>query len=575
MSTTIKIFKQLDMLGTPIKLRMKRKEDYRSVLGGISTIIFFVISLVIIVSFGRELIYKENPKVTLSKAFQTGGRIKMTNNFPLVLNVIKRGGFTILDAEKIYSIKMVTFNVTGTSNGVPNIIKNPVNISICKEEDLNGRINELLSTMNPPTLSAFYCLKQNQNMEIFNNIGFSFFNYYALLINRCVNGTGIICKSNAEIDDIFSQSVFINIINPDYYFDSNSLEDPGQFYSKVFSFPISTSFYKRIYIYYKNIDYITDYGYLFPQLRNQSYYQFDNFKEDIFFSRNVAFSPETIAEISLTTSQIKDVYYRNYYKVQNLAADVSGILKVIMIVITLVIEFLNVNWIKNQVLNPIFVIGGGLEENIEETNKIKKDFKIIQGITNINYINNTNNKNLKSEIVQIHSQNLILNNLNSNININNLQENNNNISNYNKQLQNPSEKQKHSNKFENISKNKVTYKHILCRCLFKNRVYYNKLIKSSDKIINNFTDIRQIIKKVNEIELMKNIIFNDNQKKIFNFISLFPAENMDIESNYSKRILNSNLNNELIDNLNNNNLVTNYNIEFNQRLIDMSIKHFN
>jgi len=59
-----------------------------------------------------------------------------------------------------------------------------------------------------------------------------------------------------------------------------------------------------------------------------------------FFNYDVATTPNTISEMAFTTTQIKDVYNRSYYKVQNLAADVGGVIKFIMIIFTFLNQFL-------------------------------------------------------------------------------------------------------------------------------------------------------------------------------------------------------------------------------------------
>jgi hypothetical protein len=58
----------------------------------------------------------------------------------------------------------------------------------------------------------------------------------------------------------------------------------------------------------------------------------------------------------------------------------------------------------------------------------------------------------------------------------------------------------------------------MCRCFPKLKQRY-KLIKIGEKKINYYMDIVTYIKTIQEFELLKEILFNENYLKVFQFIS--------------------------------------------------------
>ena len=166
-------------------------------------------------------------------------------------------------------------------------------MGICEEQDFKGRISQFDLIANPSGLSQYFCLKQDQLLELKGMIGTPRVNYLAILINRCVNGTGIICKSKEEIDNQF-KNVFIQLLTTDYYFDSKNFMDPGRVYLKSTNIPITSDFYKRTYMYFSIVEYKTDSGMIFEDKSIQKYYHTDSMKEQIFFSKEAAFTQNLI-----------------------------------------------------------------------------------------------------------------------------------------------------------------------------------------------------------------------------------------------------------------------------------------
>lgn len=347
-----KIVKSCDLLGNRIGLKIDNSHDYKSNSGGLFSILLFLFSIAAAINFSLQIFVRDNAKVTLNYQYEELPYINMSNNFPMAINIVKRGAIPLENFQTYYNITLVNYNLRRENgSAIINFIQK--NMHICKEEDFNGRINQFASIANPSDLSQYYCLKQDQLLELRGMIGTPIVDYMALLINRCVNGTSIICKSNEEIDNQF-KNVFIQLLTTDFYFDSKNFADPGRVYLKSTNIPITSDFYKRTYIYISNAVYKTDYGMIFEETKAQNYYRTDSMKEQIFFNKDAAFTKNTLSEISITVSPLKYEYYRNYYKLQQLAADVGGIVKAFTLILNFLNSLINKNFLNLKIVNDVF-----------------------------------------------------------------------------------------------------------------------------------------------------------------------------------------------------------------------------
>jgi hypothetical protein len=292
-----------DLIGNRIGLKIKNEFYHKSFLGGMLTLILGILTFVATISFGMQIVYKTNLKVIRTEDYESLPYMNLTGNFPMVVNVVKRGAFALENFNKYYNISVINYNQINT-NGTPVVTLTEKKMRICEDPDFNGRKKQLLEVANPSNISLYYCLQQDQNLEIYGQMGTRKVNYLAILIKRCVNGTDVICKPKETIDAQFA-NMFVQFISSDYYFDSTNYNEPGQIYFKSTNIPITSNFYKRAYLYYHNVDYITDSGLIFQSDNKRRYYQFDSYKEVIFFDKSAAFTPETIAEVTITASVFK------------------------------------------------------------------------------------------------------------------------------------------------------------------------------------------------------------------------------------------------------------------------------
>lgn len=469
-----------DVMGASPALQYRGHDKFKSILGGILTILYLCITLAGVVFFGSKVIDRSNPSVTFSKAYQKYGNLSLTGQFPIMAALSLRGGIEIPNVRSYFNITMLDFRIVPGSDGKPNRTNIYYRTGPCETQDFAGMANEFMDLVVIKNMSVFTCLKQNQPISSFGTIGTSSFSYLLVNFNMCANGTDIVCKPQSEIDTM-AKSVYLNFLVPDIYFNANIEDKPGNLYPRYISGILTNTVYKKQYLYYKNVQYNTDKGFLTEDTKGQDFYQFDTTLTDINIAREAAYSNVTLSEIIVTATQIQDVYYRSYYKIQNMLADLGGIINLVMLIFVFVNQFVNQAVIKGEVFNDLF-------HSIGTPSNLKK----IQ--------ENPASRITSSEALPgSHDFQLVpLSSSKSRVPVRIITDGK-------------------SLKFKPSSEcdYKVTYKNVIC-CCTNTRPKKNAISKLC-KVYDNYMDIRSIIQSANDVETLKLTIFNQDQFNVFNY----------------------------------------------------------
>lgn len=495
--------KSIDVISKEINFKYGTSSTLKGVFGGILTMLLSIFILSGFISFGMQIFYKTNPKVTYSKSYQDYGKINDTGNFPIMIQLVKRGGILLDNAEQYYNFQVINYQLQQV-NGQP--VKNitTANINHCRDEDFAAQKDAFIAQANIANLTKYYCFAHENAVEIYGTIGSTYINYIGILINYCQNGTDVVCKSNDEIT-LAMENLYVEFFAPNYFFDSNNYDDPAKFYVQLYTIPISSSFYKRMYFYYKNVDFTTDVGFIFESLETNSYYQIDSLDQEIYFTTDARFYPQTMSEITLTIIQIKDDYFRNYYKVQNLAADLGGLIQAIFTCLKITNSILSEKFLISCLVDEVFddklneKLSYKLNNNNDNNDNSKNKFRI-ETIQNINV--NTDSK--ISRFVQDNKKNMIIHNINKNFNSN-------------------------FNKDPTKSKTNTRLRYIDFLFFYCKSSSQKAKIDKHSKIFYNVLDIRNYIKRTNELEGLKDYFINiqNSPKNIFDvcYLSLKKEEN--------------------------------------------------
>ena len=524
--------KKFDYLSDQVNLTFNKEGEIRNktFYGGIISIISIFLMITTGIYFFIKLIRRENKYLLTSSESSPYLKINDSNNIPFLFRLSDYNNIPYNNTEKIYKINFKFW--TGGSNSTSDNIENSKQhyedllIEKCDLEKHFGKFKYLFEKMTD--LDTFYCtFPRNSNQTLYGIYGNVFpFAYYNFYFSICDIDTNSNCYQRDEIYSILS-NFYLDMRTIDYDIKSYN-KDVRDLIIKSDRFMLSLTVYKRIWMFFNSIQYITDNGFFFNEEDNKTFFQYDSMRYDVDL-RNINESTIKGCFLSfsaLSTGHIKR-YNRKYIKIQDYAASFSGIIKLISLIAIFSNYFYSQNQYYFRLINGFMIPEKQINDKYEEKKrKFEKEFQI-----NIN--DPIHNKLNITSVKRSSFQNQIHNN--PVININNINEKNiklkrNSMNNYNLQLLLNEENKLiiKRNSYERKNLNCLGY--ILPFYLYANSQKNKKELDYCYHAINdNLNVVKVLIKLVRSERLLKTYLENENGKKNIKEIhekSQFELKNM-------------------------------------------------
>ncbi len=342
----MRIIKYLDIISPKPKLFIHSQERYKTVTGGIFSIlsvltISFIALYLAYMTFKRDII-----KIVYN---ETQNEFPNENFFDKpALYVIHDGyGRHYDEPDRYFNLKPVFkyFNKT-------DILLNKTEPEI--DKNCNGNYSKYWPKYagEIPYTGQYNCINPNdpaiKGKTIYNNYGDSKngFSVLNIHINRCINTTKYKnCHSPEEIERALSESyVTIGIItNSIDAYDLNQVYKP---FLKTIVVPISTTIFKKVYFKFRGVDFMTDEGYVFEELKSEKFTLIEPFTENV-DNRKVTEFPGNFVVLTFTNSYVLQKHMRSFPKLQSLVANIGGTIKAILFTATIV---------ENYIVDAIYYI---------------------------------------------------------------------------------------------------------------------------------------------------------------------------------------------------------------------------
>jgi hypothetical protein len=353
-----------DILGSSPILYTDSKPKFKTFVGGLFSIIYFLIALGISIYFILETLGRKNYQVVYNEISSKNASYDIKEN-PIVIGALNLDGVPLPDTILTYKAKYTfNFGLNFTSEEVP-MIK-------CRD-DLVGE--DKLKLIPPDKLAGFgffWCfdpeyaekrlIKGSQSSE-----NFGYYNIYPIPCNNATSNNT--CEPAEKIAKLISQSSqYMGFY--DYLMDHDKVYDPGTLYIKGnFLFISLITYYKYVFR-FRNIDYFNDYNMLFSSLTSDHYYTM----EDYYIATAGDISEQdlegSISSITLWMSDKKPVYHRTYEKLQTTIASISGVIKVLFILAEVLEKVILKNLFYQHLINSLMINSNtGSKDEVENENK--------------------------------------------------------------------------------------------------------------------------------------------------------------------------------------------------------------
>lgn len=508
--------KAIDFLGIQTNLYTFSQKSYKTTTGGLLSLLSVIAMVIISGYFVVQTFTRKNISIMSSEDFnsQPFHNLSLSPVFFTIADSwgvpINNTGFSTYNVVPLYGI----FNKTKEI-----VIYRQLKIVNCETFD-----KQILDVFNLKVISYGICVDPSENVTIFGKFGsqesFSFLNF---LINKCVNFTGgPICKSNEEIN-YYMERAYAQVYNLDYFIDHNNFTTPAKLYGNANTIPISATVNKFITYSLKNAEYDTDEGLVFQDIKKHNFTTLDKITESVDLKKNSDFQGN-FAYLMITMSSVKTNYSRRYLKLQNLLADIGGMVKGVMLIAALLETYLIEKFYWIALANFLFNSEDKEMKEIIKTgyvNEVKSIYKQL----NINaqsmasegsHVRILNRVSIKPKVGPVIASYKSLFDLNS------------------KNKEEIQDHQLKSSKKIEIIKHKVAkieLKDFLCNKYTNPRSKTFKIIDLVEKYVSRKNSIEYIINKLNEIDKLKVILFDEVELSAFKFI-----KNSYISEDKSKKI---------------------------------------
>ena len=505
----------IDIFGYNPSFIIKNNLQYKTHIGGILTLIVIIISIITLIFFSEELYKKKSPSVNLiTEGFLHPSKINFFDNFEFIIG-IQNDNFIVQKNESIYYAKGFLVKTIINSSGIFNI-KEEIDLDTC-DKTLKDSINyELFKHLN---LNNFYCFSKNQSKININNIyineywGNDGFQMLQIKFYDCVQTNEYVIENNITCasEEILKKN--LNLADLSLYFintfiSTNNFKSPFQRGVHEYFYDVSKNFLLTLTQYYNHIEIDDDSGFIFSTSN-----KINSFKlSDIISNKADERTGDHFLTLTLQLDNIIEKYQRKYYKLQDYAAQVGGVINTLIIICYFILKFYGNNAYFEFLINEYFEIKL-FEKRTESKSNLISNNEINNNINN--NINNdiNNNKNLNKKKEKNKLKNLIFKENSSNLNENkkNNYQNKNNENNINHLFK---------------SKNKINLSFcdkflFIQLCQKKSRAKKNGILEVyllAKKHLMNYMDILNYLKHLFSEAQKHKLLLNEDQQKIFDYI---------------------------------------------------------
>ena len=491
------LFLTLDFFGIPPVLNINGKKYFNTFCGTCISIFIILIAFFFIIFYSLIILKHSQPNILTT--IYNDENPKLINlkpdNFVITFSLQNIEYENYID-ESIYTINATKSIVYLDDRGINNAKE--TEISVIKCSDYKFQIIPQYFKSLP--LKNLYCINET-DIRLQGQFKQNVWEYVNVRFSKCINSTSnnFSCKSETEINNALKGG-FIGIFLTDFNILPNNYSYPYHIYGKNIYNTFSINYHLSYWIFLKSIELKTDSGLIFSNIKSMKFFALEDTKPDIDYREGNVF-----LTMVFRNSPKREVFERFYLKIQDVAATISGMINLSLIIGEILVYIIRLTLYRFyfiQFFNPdnkIFNYKRNDKNIISSKNRnsfILKKTKLLKD----NYLEKFNSVNKSSNISNIDKLNKIKNisqeNVNNKKNSYVITEKKNNTSILLSSFNNKTIKQISNIKLKNLI----------------NKKYHSK---------NNFLDISNEFKKIykEDIDSSKGIIMEEeNSKKSVNIL---------------------------------------------------------
>lgn len=343
--------KRLDFLRFNPVLRVGETEGYTSRAGGYLSVFLVFLSLLSFFAFSRDLVFKTNPFSSITELTNSNAFLANKDLFITIAPLLS-GGISINNVEQYLDIVYGGIDMDGKRTNVTAYyeyfkavpcLTSSNSRFVTNQDNLRGffAVNE----------ASFFCApKEHSKYDLISTYGSTKFIAWDIQVRLCKNTTSITCKSKEDIQS-FLKLFFFQIVISSNLINTNDLESPftQTYASKIIR--VSASASRQDINFIKMMSLNSDEGFLMESINTTQSHFLSRTDSDSIHDEN----PNPILRLLITNDQNMMSIQRIYIKIQKVAADVGGILKFILMIISALNYLISKVDFLSHVYNRLYV----------------------------------------------------------------------------------------------------------------------------------------------------------------------------------------------------------------------------
>ena len=318
------LFLTLDFFGIPPVLNINGKKYFNTFCGTCISIFIILIAFFFIIFYSLIILKHSQPNILTT--IYNDENPKLINlkpdNFVITFSLQNIEYENYID-ESIYTINATKSIVYLDDRGINNAKE--TEISVIKCSDYKFQIIPQYFKSLP--LKNLYCINET-DIRLQGQFKQNVWEYVNVRFSKCINSTSnnFSCKSETEINNALKGG-FIGIFLTDFNILPNNYSYPYHIYGKNIYNTFSINYHLSYWIFLKSIELKTDSGLIFSNIKSMKFFALEDTKPDIDYREGNIF-----LTMVFRNSPKREVFERFYLKIQDVAATISGMINLSLII---------------------------------------------------------------------------------------------------------------------------------------------------------------------------------------------------------------------------------------------------
>ena len=402
---------KIDYLSLDPKVYVEGKENRKTCIGGLLSVLTIILSIMGSYYFGQEVWMKKNPVVNQSiESLQEPPTLKLDKESWDIMFALQNDN-SFFNDPRVYTVEASTFHVQPNNT----LILKKINMENCLEESFSETLYPYFKNYNVKNLVCISKKQEgyeNNTLTIQKQFGQADFKLLLFLFKPCQNSTSssIICESPEDIQKKIGTTYF-SLFTIDNFTRTKNLTHPfvKYTYNNFIATGIGSLYTISLYLNHKTIT--SDMGILFYEEKVIKSFGVNEFKMN--------YNPKsaedgTFLRLEVHLKSVQDNIFRKYLKLQELMAQIGGIFNLVNIISKIIIYFINHFYYKVYLVDMFF--------NYYEVNDENIDYSLIKPTK----IVSNNKETLQTNSIFQNKSKLLVNNSNLRISmdVSNIRNNN-------------------------------------------------------------------------------------------------------------------------------------------------------